>query len=139
MSAFMDGFRSALGIFDPKELSAELDRLASDEREISADLQVLKSELDGYETEGYEYFKKTVLPKELDAIAHRLAKMDESPDARDARVELRGRYKQVQEQMSRYSVMSARASELRDRLRDNLEKQRQIQEEIKREQQRRAV
>lgn len=134
-----EGIKSVLGLHDPAELASRMQALKESEARISADLQVLESDIDGFDSDGYDYFRTKVLPKELDRLAHQCAEMDESPKNRDARIEVKGRYKQVKAQMTQYAVLASRRSALRDELRKNLKAQAEIQEEIERDQKRRAI
>ena len=52
----------------PEQLNDSLEKIQQRIRGLEAQEQVLQADLDGYDTEGYEYFKNNVLPKELQRL-----------------------------------------------------------------------
>lgn len=131
--------RGALLIASPDELRSQARELTDLDSQLSAQLQILENDLDGFDSSGYTHFKDVVLPKRLDALAHQLMATSEADDQRDARLELRGAYKEVRKMMTKSETLQNSIRELReDRVRV-LTKLKAVQEEIKRDADRRRI
>lgn len=55
---------------DANSLKIEIDSIEARVVSLRRELEVLREDLRGFECDGYEHFKRVVVPKELDRLAH---------------------------------------------------------------------
>jgi chromosome condensin MukBEF ATPase and DNA-binding subunit MukB len=86
---------------------------------IRRELSVLRADLGGFQSDGYEHFKTEVLSKELNRIAHLRQRIP--PDDALQNATLKGRYEEVKELMDLKESLEAQIFSHANRL-DELDK-----------------